>query len=258
MGRLLSLNGHRIYLEESGQPGAPAIVLLHHGLGSTRSWSAQIPALKKAGWRVIAYDRWGYGKSDRRPRLSAPDFEDDIQDLRALLAELHLPRVGLLGHSDGGTIALYYAACYPEQVACLVVVAAHIYVEPKMQPGIESVRQAFENDARFREGLRRLHGDKTESVFWNWYSAWVKPQSLTWDMRPILSRIACPVLVAQGEDDEHATPRHARDIAAGIPKATFWLPAKARHMLPQEEPEQFNRQVLSFLEAVRGEFLNVQ
>lgn len=258
MGRLLSLNGHHIYLEENGQPGAPAIVLLHHGLGSTRSWSAQIPALQKAGWRAIAYDRWGYGKSDPRHRLSAPDFEDDIQDLRALLEELRLARVGLLGHSDGGTIALYFAACYPEQVSCLVVVAAHIYVEAKMHPGIENVRQAFENDARFREGLRRLHGEKTESVFWNWYSAWVKPQSLSWDMRPILSRIACPVLVVQGEDDEHATPQHAIDIAAGIPMASLWLAPHARHMFPQEEFERFNQRVVSFLEGVRGEFIDVQ
>ncbi len=254
MGRLLSVNGQQIYLEERGQDGAPTVLLLHHGLGSTRSWSAQIPTLEAAGWRVIAYDRRGYGKSDPRPRLSAPDFEDDIQDLRALLVRLGLSRVALIGHSDGGTIALYYAARYPNQVACLVVVAAHIYVEPKMRPGIESVRQAFENDVRFREGLRRLHADKTEAVFWNWYCGWVKPESLTWDMRPMLSRITCPVLVVQGEQDEHATPQHARDLAAGIPQASLWLVPSARHMLPQEDPERFNRQVLQFLAKVRGEF----
>lgn len=250
-GRFLSVNDRQIYLEERGQIDAPAVVLLHHGLGSTRSWSAQTPALEVACWRVIAYDRRGYGKSEPRSQLSAPGFEDDIQDLHALLAQMHLARVALVGHSDGGTIALYYAARYPEQVACLVTVAAHIYVETTMYPGIIGIRETFENDAHFRDGLRRLHGEKTESVFWNWYSSWVKPESLSWDMRPALSKIVCPTLVVQGEEDEHATPQHARDLAASIPKAELWLVPSARHMLPQEDSELFNPRLLDFLEQVR-------
>ena len=95
-------------------------------------------------------------------------------------------RAALVGHSDGGTIALYFAAQYPDQVTCLVTVAAHIYVEPKMEPGILGIQQAFETDEHFRTGLRYAHGAKYESVFHNWFDGWHRIESLSWDMRPII------------------------------------------------------------------------
>jgi pimeloyl-ACP methyl ester carboxylesterase len=155
----------------------------------------------------------------------------------------------LIGHSDGGTIALYYAMQYPEKVAALVTVAAHIYLEPKMEPGIQGIRQTFEGDPRFRDGLHRLHGDKFESVFFNWFDGWHTPKALAWDLRPHLPEIACPTLVIQGEDDEHATPQHAHDVAEGIPDAELWLVPGAKHMLPQDSPEVFNLKLLEFLRA---------
>lgn len=251
--------GHSLYVEQWGPADGSPLILLHHGLGSTRSWKEQLPALSEAGYRMTAYDRWGYGKSSPRPQLSAPTFEEDIQDLHVLLDHLGVSTAGLIGHSDGGTIALYYAARFPQQVSCVVTIAAHIYVEAKMQPGIAEVRKAFEADARFRKGLQHLHGDKTESVFWNWYNGWVKPDSLDWDMRPLLRSINCPALVVQGEQDEHATPQHAQDIANVIPSAELWIEPAARHMLPQEQPNLFNQRLLDFLRrTVKQESANVQ
>lgn len=254
----VEINGHKINMAAYGPPGGRMVILLHHGLGSIRSWDAQLPALAAAGYRVIAYDRWGYGGSDPRSQLSAPTFNDDIQDLRVLIAHLGATDVGLVGHSDGGTIALYYAANNQEQVNCLVTVAAHIYVEAKMSPGIDAIRQSFEREARFRKGMRRLHGEKAEDVFWNWYHGWVKAENMNWDMRPMLERISCPTLVVQGEEDEHATPQHARDIANAIPGSALWLQPEARHMLPQEQPLLFNQWLLDFIEVANLESLNVQ
>lgn len=241
------VNGHSLYVEIDGPQNGPVVVLLHHGLGSVRAWNAQIPVLVAAGYRVIAYDRWGYGGSDARPQLSPPGFEDDLLDLGYLLDELKAQPVSLVGHSDGGTISLYAAAQQAQRVSRLVVVSAHIYFEPKMEPGIYGVRQAFESDVRFRKGLRRVHGDKAESVFRNWFDGWIKPENLSWDMRPVLSQITCPTLVAQGVEDEHATPQHARDIAMAIPHANLWLEEGARHMLPQDRPDEFNARLLEFL-----------
>jgi pimeloyl-ACP methyl ester carboxylesterase len=246
-GALQPINGHRCYVEDQGSAGGPVVVLLHHGLGSTRAWKRQVPALTAAGYRVIAYDRWGYGQSDSRPALDLPHFEIDRLDLEALLNLRGVARAALVGHSDGGTLALYFAARHPERAAALITVAAHIYIEPSMAPGIETVRQAFETDARFRDGLRRAHSENLEAVFRNWYTGWRRPENLTWDMRPLLGQIVCPTLIVQGLEDEHATPQHARDLAAGIPNAELWLVSEARHMLPQEMPEKFNLRILDFL-----------
>lgn len=238
---------HNLNIEEHGPETGPTVVLLHHGLGSVRAWKAQLPALAAAGFHVIAYDRWGYGDSAARKQISIPTFEEDLADLEALLKSKGICQANLVGHSDGGTIALYYSAFHPEQVSCLVVVAAHIYVEPKMEPGINGVRLVYEHDDRFREGLRRVHGDKLEDIFYAWYHGWLSERNLAWDMRPVLKKISCPTLVVQGIEDEHATPQHAKDLAAAIPGAELWLEPEAQHMLPQDIPEEFNRRVIEFL-----------
>lgn len=253
--RIIRINNRDLHVEtyapqtpiKSNREGRYPVIFLHHGLGSTHAWRAQAPAFSAAGYRVILYDRWGYGKSEARPYLSVPSFEDDLSDLRTVLEILEIQRTILIGHSDGGSIGLYYAARFPEQVHALVTVAAHIYLEPKMEPSVQGIRQALENDQRFRKGLQRTHGEKYESTFYNWFNGWYSPATLDWDMRPLLSGIQCPTLVIQGEEDEHATLQHAIDIAENIPGAELWLVSNVKHMLPQEIPEEFNHRVLSFL-----------
>jgi len=248
---ILTINDHALNVEDHDQPGFPAVVLLHHGLGSTQAWKEQVPPLKAAGYRVVVYDRWGYGRSAPRPALDLPTFAVDVADLRALLAQLGIARAALVGHSDGGTLALYYAAQYPEQVSCLVTVAAHIYYEPSMEPGIEGVRTNFEENVRFWQALRRVHGEQVEAVFSNWYGGWRRLEHTVWEMRPELSQLSCPTLVVQGSRDEHATPQHARDIANCIPGAELWLMEGAGHMLPQEAAAEFNPRLLRFLNTYR-------
>lgn len=247
---LLSANGHQLYYESHGPDDAPVVVLLHHGLGSTPAWRKQVPALAKNGYRVIVYDRWGYGASDEREGLDVPYFETDIDDLCVVLNVCGVRDAVFIGHSDGGTLALYFAEKHPQRVSALVTVAAHIYLErATMEPGIQAILQAYQNDVRFRAGMRMAHGDKADAVVKNWFDSWHTPEALSWDMRPQLSRITCPALVIQGEHDEHATPQHAIDIAENIPGADLWLVDGAAHMLPQEMPDEFNQKLLSFLGA---------
>jgi pimeloyl-ACP methyl ester carboxylesterase len=244
---LLEINGHSLNIEDHGGKERPAVVLLHHGLGSAAAWRRQLPVLVEAGWRAIVYDRWGYGHSDLRVGIDMPAFTQDQTDLLCLLDLLELEQVSLVGHSDGGTIALYLTTAHPERVRSLVTIAAHVYIEDKMQPSILSVQHDFEHDARFRTGLRRVHGEKFEQVFHNWFDGWVRPECLGWDMRPQLAVITCPALVVQGEHDEHATPQHAIDTAAAIRGAQLWLVPAAGHMLPQESAEVFNPRLIEFL-----------
>lgn len=247
ISQLLEINGRNLYVEFRGLPQNPVLVFLHHGLGSMNSWEQQIQVFANSGYFVIAYDRWGYGKSDFRSSQITSDFKEDLADLSALLKILDIKRAALIGHSDGGTLALYHAARFPELIGCLVVVAAHIYIEPSMVPSIMQIRKAFYENPWFRTGLQRLHGDKTEQVFSNWYGGWVKMESLEWDIRQIIHSIVCPTLVIQGEHDEHATVQHARDIAEAIPNAKLWLEPGARHLLPQDIPDIFNGKVLEYL-----------
>jgi pimeloyl-ACP methyl ester carboxylesterase len=247
MKRLIPVNGHQIYVETHGSQRGVPVVLLHHGIGAVHSWKDQTPVLAESGYRLLVYDRWGHGKSEARARLGMPYFEEDLADLEFLLNHFNFQQAALIGHSDGGKIAMYYTAHHPERVISLLVISTHIYVEPKMGPGIQGVLQNFKDDFRFREKLRRVHGEKFDLLFRAWYQGWVDPGNLSWDMRPTLGQITCPTLVIQGLEDEHASPRQAQDIAAAIPNAELWLVPGAGHMLPQDFPEVFNPKMLRFL-----------
>jgi pimeloyl-ACP methyl ester carboxylesterase len=252
------INGHSLFVEQRGPVGGLPVVLLHHGLGSTRAWRSQLSVLAKAGFHTIAYDRWGYGRSDPRMQLSMPYFEEDQDDLLRLLDRLQIERAALVGHSDGGTIALYFAARFPQRVSYLVTLAAHAYVEAKMALGLPYVLRQYQEDADFRARLQRRHGDKTEAVVLGWYNGWHKDTNINWDMRPELAQIRCPVLVMQGEVDEHATPQHAIEIAQAIPGAEVVLLPGTHHMLQREQADEVNRRLLEFLgQAIRQEIANV-
>jgi pimeloyl-ACP methyl ester carboxylesterase len=242
------INGHNLYVEQYGPENGPVVVLLHHGLGSVKAWREQIPALADVGYHVVAYDRWGYGGSENRPNLDLPTFTSDIIDLHSMLEQVGIQQVALVGHSDGGTIALYFSAQYPNLVNCLVTVAAHIYVEPKMEAAILGIESDFVTDERFHMGMQATQGEKYKAVFHNWFDGWHRIESRSWDMRPLLGQIRCPALIVQGEEDEHATPQHARDIAEAIPMAVLWLVPGAGHMLPRENASVFNPRLLQFLD----------
>jgi pimeloyl-ACP methyl ester carboxylesterase len=242
------VNGHNLHVEQHGPVSGMPVFFLHHGLGSVRAWREQVPDVSAAGFRAIPYDRWGYGKSESRSGFSMPCFEEDVEDLLALMDSLHLESASLVGHSDGGTIALYFAAAHPERVRRLVSVAAHIYIErPVMLSVFDDIRSSYEGDADFKRKFNRQHEQKAEDVFEHWYSGWRRPENLSWDIRPVIRQITSPTLVVQGTKDEHASQQHAGDIAAEIPGAQLWLLPGAGHMLPQDHADAFNFRLVEFL-----------
>ncbi|HSO27299.1 MAG TPA: alpha/beta hydrolase [Anaerolineales bacterium] len=241
------IHDHDLYVEQHGAADGPPVVLLHHGLGSVSSWQRQIDPLVQAGYRVIAYDRWGFGRSPARGDSPAPHFRQDRLDLLALLDDLGLERAAFIGHSDGGTLALLLALDAPERVACLAVVAAHIYIEPQMLAGIQETYAAFGARGPFYRRLAQLHGEKVELLVNAWQAAWRSESFRNWDLRPRLAAIGCPAYVVQGREDEYATPQHAYDLFSALPNAGLWLAPGAGHMLPQNQPRVFAQFMLCFL-----------
>src|SRR5579875_931120 len=109
---------HDLYYEEHGDAARDALVLLHGDYECTRYWAAQI-AYFALRYRVIAYDRRGYGRSTPRETLPPDFYDEDAADLMGLLDRLGIERAYLVGHSGGGTTALLAAARYPERVRAL-------------------------------------------------------------------------------------------------------------------------------------------
>lgn len=236
------------------QADAPLIVFLHEGLGSLAMWKDFPRQLCAAcACRGLVYSRPGYGQSTPREKdeIWGPDFmhRQAYQVLPALLAALKVDAsqqpLWLLGHSDGASIALLYAARCQRQLAGLVLLAPHILVEDKTVASIEQARLAYLNtDLRTR--LARYHAEP-DSPFWGWNRIWLDPAFRAWSIEADIKPIECPLLAVQGLDDEYGSLKQIEGIAAALPQTELLTLAACGHSPQRDQSEQLTAAVCAFM-----------
>ena len=145
----------------------------------------------------------------------------------------------LFGHSDGASIALLYAAAFPERVAGVVAVAPHVFVEDVSVASIEQARDAYAA-TDLRQRLARYHDDP-DSAFCGWNDIWLDPAFRAWNIEDMLPRIRCPVLAVQGEDDEYGTMAQIDAIARRVPQARLLKLPACGHSPHRDQPEGADR-----------------
>ena len=226
----------------------PVVVFLHEGLGSVSMWK-DFPErfCSDHGFKGLVFSRYGYGRSTLRPAGEhwGPDFmhRQAHELLPALLAALGVRRPWLFGHSDGASIALLYAAKF--DVAGVVAVAPHVFVEELSIASIEAARDAYANtDLRGR--WARHHADP-DSAFHGWNDAWLDPVFRGWNIEAELDGITCPVLAVQGEDDEYGTVEQVRAIARRLPKTRLLVIPNCGHSPHRDQPETLAREAALFI-----------
>ena len=224
---------------------APLLVFLHEGLGSVSMWRDFPQRLCDAcGCRGLLYSRPGYGQSTPRPADEAwgPDFmhRQAHEVLPALLQALGVDAATrqpwLLGHSDGGSIALLYAAHFAKHLAGAIVLAPHILVEAVSVASIAEARTAY-LQTDLRERLAKHHADP-DSAFYGWNDIWLHPAFRTWSIEHELSAIQCPVLAVQGLDDEYGTLEQVRGIARRLPQTQLLELAQCGHSPHRDQAER--------------------
>lgn len=236
---------------------APLIVFLHEGLGSVSMWKDwPVQVCEAAGCRGLVYSRYGYGRSTARPREEAwpVDFmHREAHDVLPALLEVlgvnaRRDKPVLFGHSDGGSIALLYAARYPDAVAGVIAAAPHILVEDVSLTSIAAARKAYlESDLRAR--LSRHHQD-VDSAFWGWNDIWLNPEFRAWNIEDDLSRIACPVLAIQGTADEYGTLEQVRGIRRRAPQTELLEIPDCGHSPHRDQPATVVQAVARFVGAL--------
>ncbi|WP_051564635.1 alpha/beta fold hydrolase [Desulfovermiculus halophilus] len=236
--------------QETDLSTSAPLIFLHEGLGCVEMWKDFPPALCAATGRPgLAYDRQGYGRSSPFVRPRTPDYlhTEAYTYFPALLQALGISRAILIGHSDGGSIALLFASAFPERVCCLTTIAAHVFVEPETVQGIAQAKTRYQR-TDWPHKLAKYHKEKTDDVFYAWTETWLSSEFAGWNIERELVGVSSPALVMQGVDDVFGTAKQVDSIVCNTsgPALPCWI-ADCGHAPHLEAPEQATEKIRAFI-----------
>jgi pimeloyl-ACP methyl ester carboxylesterase len=247
--QFVTVGGRRIEVVElAGSEDDAPLVLLHEGLGSARLWRSFPADLHAAtGRRVIAFSRYGHGRSEPPPKPRTPAFfhEEALEVLPGLLAALGADSPVLVGHSDGGSIALIHAGRHP--VTGIVLMAPHVIVEDISLAEIRKTRERYEH-GDLRERMARHHDD-VDAAFGGWCDVWLDPGFRAWTLEADAERVSAPALLIQGRDDPYGTLAQLDRIEAHVRGPVERLVVPGGHSPHLEAPDEAIAAIAAFIAA---------
>ena len=250
------LPGVHLWFNDSGGSGEP-VVFVHAATGSSKVWEYQRPVFASRGYRVITYDRRGYGRSV--VDSSGPQPGTGADDLNALMDYLKIDRFHLVGTAAGGFVAWDFALSYPKRLRSLVVANSIGGVQdPEYQEAMQRLRTpdflAMSPDMRELGPAYRV-SNPSGAERWKELERTARPTSAqppaqTFRNRvtfTLLETISVPTLLMTGDADMYAPPPIMRMFAARVKGSQSFVIPEAGHSGYWEQPEIFNRTVLDFI-----------
>jgi len=250
------LPGVRIWYYDSGNDGVP-VVFLHAGSGSSRVWEHQIPALTASGYRFIAYDRRGWGRTMVEP--SGPQPGTAADDLAQLMDYLRVDRFHIVATAAGGTIAWDFALSFPQRVRSMVIANNTGRVEDaEYQELVSSLKPKLFDDlpVEFREVGPSYRAANPEGLRrWQELASLSRPKGSPVVVQPLknkltfsrLETVQTPVLLMAGGADLYAPAPLLRYFTERVRNAESLAVPDAGHSIYWEHPEVFNSAVLEFI-----------
>ena len=232
-------------------PGAPVIVLLHEGLGCLALWRAFPEQLAQhTGCRVFAYSRAGYGRSDAASLPRPLDYmtREALACLPDILAAIDAPRLMLLGHSDGASIAAIYAGRVADERLCgMVLMAPHFFTEPQGLAEIAAARDAFLTTT-LKARMAKYHTDPV-ATFRGWNDAWLDPGFRAWNIEAVIESFRVPVLALQGREDQYGTLAQIEAVRRKSPaEVELVVIENCRHSPHFDQPKATLEAISAFLQ----------
>jgi pimeloyl-ACP methyl ester carboxylesterase len=254
-GTYAELPGVKLWFTDSGGAGAP-IVLLHSNTGTSAVWADQIAGFSRAGYRVIAFDRQGWGKSMADP-ASGPQPGSIAGDLDALADHLKLSAFHLLGVAGGGFAALDYAAWRPERLRSLIIGGSTGAISDKEIADFIArieIPEIRKQSAAYLEVGPSYRGANPEGT-----RRWIEideharqPGAPSQPLRSPntfakIATIPTATLIIAADADLLAPPAMMRIWAAHMKNFEWSVMQDAGHAMAWEQPGPFNDKVLEFL-----------
>ena len=262
----------KLHVDATGGSGRP-VVLIHGWPLSSESWSEQAPALQSAGYRVITYDRRGFGRSDKPNK--GYDYDTLTEDLHTLLEELDVSDATIVGFSmGGGEVARYFSKYGTDRVHSAVFAAA---VPPYLLKGDDNpdgpltadqatqwteainqdmggffdefVTQFFSANGELKvtDAQRRQARDDCDQADKTAVLGCMKAFGTT-DFRDDLSKVSVPTLVIHGDADGtvpfEGSGRRTHEAVSG---SVLHVIAGAPHGCNVSHADEFNRALIDFL-----------
>lgn len=264
----IKVDDGKLYYEITGQ-GDETIVLIHDGLVHGAIWDNQFSTFSEK-YRVVRYDRRGYGRS---PQPESP--YSNIEDLNQVFNFLKIDKAILIGMSAGGGLVIDFTLAYPEKVSKIILVGAVVggfsYSDHFLTRGGRLSATDYANPDKLleyfvKEDPYEIAPQNKEIKEKLWTLMQKFPQNIDFaknqlEVRPeptaldALSEIQVPALIVVGEFDIPDVFVHAGAIESGIPNAQKVIINNAGHLVPFEQPDAFNEQVILFLNST--EFFQV-
>jgi pimeloyl-ACP methyl ester carboxylesterase len=226
-------------------------VLIHGStIDSHTDWDAVMPALS-LHYKVFAPDCRGHGRSSN-PGMSY-SFKELADDAAAFVRAMGYEKAHLIGHSNGGNVALVTAVEHPEVTQTCIPQAANAYVTRYLvqrEPVVLDADFVAKNNPNMMNEMIAIHGETHGKEYW---------RELLWlTMKEIISepnyspadlaRVNVPMLVIMGAEDKvNAPDEHAQYIAKYVPNAELWIPEGVGHNVHEERQEEWVARVLRFL-----------
>jgi valacyclovir hydrolase len=246
----VAVNGTILHYEVAGD--GPPILLLHGGGGTALlHFRNEIPELAAAGFRVIAPDLRGYGRSSP-PRDFPPGFyQRDAADMAALVHTLGLAPAHLEGWSDGGIAALQLAADYPDTARTLAVWGAEAYIKPEERAGWAEIVDWQKWPDRTRERFIAAQGPLNwPGILERMREGYERELDAGGNIvAERLDRIACPTLILHGDADEVVPVEHAYEMHAAIQGSELCVLPGGHHALHRDRHDELMRILLAFLKS---------
>ena len=250
-----SINGIKIYYESYGKDGEKGtILLLHHGFGCVKTWEEIYPGLVDEGYRVIMYDRRGYGRSEKGPGFM--DFyvsdgfrSEGVEEMDVLMNFFGIERFHVIGQCEGGVVGADYAVRFPHRVQTMIIASTQFFSKiPMTEVNSQAFPKTFQDlEPELKTKLVEWHGEEAEPFYNQFRQFGGSYGTDVFDLRPALSAVMCPALVLYPDRSSIFEVEQGVAMYRQFPRGELAVFPACGHNTYQYRPEDYVRIVLDFL-----------
>lgn len=251
---MLKIDGLDTYYETHGQ--GETLVLLHNGFACAMMWEGIYGMLVQEGFRVLMYDRRGFGRSDggadfARYYRGARFREQSVSAMDQLVTQLGIERFHIVGQCEGGVVGVDYAVRYPERVRTLVTASTLCHSRIAMDDfNRRKLPATFEElGPDLQKKYTHWHGGERGKIFYDICAqgGGCYGQSGFFDLRPAIAQVACPTLVMYPDRGYFFDVEQGVAFYRAVSRGELLVFPKCGHNIFEHYPRMYARQVAAFI-----------